>query len=94
MDYTIETEMPGRIRVKLAGPVPQEDLGALEAALDTCPDIQTARVYPRIGSIAVTFAEGSNSCTTSIEQPLRTPAKDTPSRRPRRRMACSSILLG
>lgn len=58
MDYTIETEMPGRIRVKLAGPVPQEDLGALEAALDTCPDIQTARVYPRIGSIAVTFAEG------------------------------------
>ena len=58
MDYTIEKEMPGRIRMKLVGPVPQEDLGALEATLDACPDIQTARVYPRIGSIAVTFAEG------------------------------------
>ena len=58
MDYTIEKEIPGRIRVKLVGPVPQEDLGALEAALDACPSILTARVYPRIGSIAVTFAEG------------------------------------
>ena len=58
MDYTIEKEIPGRIRVKLVGPVPQEDLGALEAALDACPSILTARVYPRIGSIAVTFVEG------------------------------------
>lgn len=58
MDYTIETEIPGRIRLKLVGPVPQEDLGALEAVLDTCPDIHTARVYPRIGSIAVTYADG------------------------------------
>ena len=55
MKYTIEKETPGRIRVKLAGVVPQEDLGALEAVLDGCPSIRTARVYPRIGSIAVTF---------------------------------------
>ena len=55
MKYTIEKEIPGRIRVKLIGPVPQEDLGALEAVLDECPDISSARVYPRIGSIAVTF---------------------------------------
>lgn len=55
MNYTIEKETPGRVRVKLVGPVPAEDLGALEAVLDECPDVLSARVYPRIGSIAVTF---------------------------------------
>ena len=58
MKYTIEKEVPGRIRVMLVGPVPQDDLGALEAVLDACPDIRSARVYPRIGSIAVTFEPG------------------------------------
>ena len=56
MNFTIEREIPGRIRVKLAGPVPQEDLGALEHVLEGCPDIETFRVYPRIGSIAITHA--------------------------------------
>ena len=55
MDYTIEKEIPGRIRVKLVGAVPSEDLGALEGVLDACPDITGTRVYPRIGSIAVTY---------------------------------------
>ena len=55
MNYTIEKETPGRVRVKLVGPVPAEDLGALEAVLDECPDVQSARVYPRIGSVAVTY---------------------------------------
>lgn len=58
MQYAIEKEIPGRIRVKLVGPVPQEDLGALEAVLAACPDIASARVYPRIGSIAVTHEPG------------------------------------
>lgn len=58
MNYTIEKETPGRVRVKLVGPVPAEDLGALEAVLDECPDVQSARVYPRIGSIAVTYEPG------------------------------------
>ncbi len=55
MDYTIEKEIPGRIRVKLAGPVPQDYLGALEAVLDACADICQFRIYPRIGSIAITY---------------------------------------
>ncbi len=55
MEYTIEREIPGRIRVKLIGPVPQNDLGALEACIKGCPDIHSARIYPRIGSIAVTY---------------------------------------
>ena len=61
MDYTIEKELPGRVRVKLAGPVPFADLGALEAVLATCPDIASARVYPRIGSIAITYEPGEVS---------------------------------
>ena len=58
MKFTIEKEIPGRIRVKLTGPVPLEYLGALEAVLDACPDITSAHVYPRIGSIAITHEPG------------------------------------
>jgi len=58
MKYRIEHETPGRIRVKLIGPVPEEDLGALEAVLDRSPDIRGARVYPRIGSIAILHEPG------------------------------------
>ena len=61
MNYIIEKEIPGRIRVKLTGPVPPEYLGALEAVLYACPDITGARVYPRIGSIAVTHEPGEAS---------------------------------
>ena len=55
MQFTIENEIPGRVRVKLMGRVPQEDLGALEHVLAECRDIETARVYPRIGSITLTY---------------------------------------
>ena len=55
MKFTIEREIPGRVRVKLVGPVPKEDLGALEHVLASCDDIDEARVYPRIGSIAVSY---------------------------------------
>lgn len=56
MKYTIEREIPGRIRIRLIGPVPDADVGALEAVLAACPQIREARVYPRIGAVAVTFA--------------------------------------
>ena len=61
MKYTISKEIPGRLRVKLIGPVPADDMGPLEAVLDECPDIASARVYPRIGEIAVTYAPGSST---------------------------------
>ena len=67
MDFTIANEIPGRVRVKLVGPVPAEDLGALEAVLGECPDILTAHVYPRIGSIAVTYEKGDESRTRVLE---------------------------
>ena len=65
MKFAIEKEIPGRMRVKLAGPVPQDDLGALEAVLDTCPDILRARVYPRIGAIAISYrTDGADGAGT------------------------------
>jgi heavy metal translocating P-type ATPase len=61
--YSIEKEFPGHMRVKLAGPVPGEDLGALEAVLESSPAINGFRVYPRIGSIALEYpyTEGGRS---------------------------------
>ena len=64
MEYTITREMPGRFRVALAGPVPDEDLGALCAHLEACPDIASFQVYGRIGSIAVTYAAGNEAART------------------------------
>ncbi len=55
MRYVIAREMPGRMRVRLEGPVPENDMGALCSVLDACPDIVSAHVYPLIGSIAVTY---------------------------------------
>lgn len=55
MKYYIEKEFPGRMRVKLAGPVPPNDLGALEAVLEASPAITSFKVYPRIGSISFTY---------------------------------------
>ena len=58
MKFTVENELPGRMRVKLIGPVPDRDMGPLEELLAQCADIEDARVYPRIGSIAVTYPRG------------------------------------
>ena len=43
------------MRVKLAGPVPPADLDALYRVLGACPDIAKSTVYPRIGSVALTY---------------------------------------
>ena len=53
MQYTIVSEIPGRVRVRLAGNVPEADVEPLQAALEKSPAIASARVYPRIGSVAL-----------------------------------------
>lgn len=55
MNYTIQHEVPGRVRVKLAGRVPEADIDALTRALRQHPVIRKATVYPRTGSLAVEF---------------------------------------
>lgn len=56
MKYSIEKEYPGHLRVKLHGPVPQEDLGAFEAVLKKSPAIVDFRVYPHIGSLTLAYS--------------------------------------
>ena len=56
MQYTIQHEVPGRVRVKLAGRVPEQDVDALTRVLLGNPAIDKATVYPRTGSVAVSFA--------------------------------------
>ncbi|WP_293826744.1 heavy metal translocating P-type ATPase [uncultured Parolsenella sp.] len=55
MQYTIVSEIPGRIRVNLAGIVPDADAEPLRVALEKAPAIESARVYARIGSVALTY---------------------------------------
>jgi len=55
MQYTIEHEVPGRLRVRLNGAVASSDIDALVRAVSDCPVIKTAKVYPRIGSVMVTY---------------------------------------
>ena len=55
MQYTIVSEIPGRVRVRLAGSVPEADVEPLQAALEKSPAIASARVYPRIGSVALAY---------------------------------------
>ena len=55
MQYRIANELPGRLRVTLAGHVPSADLDALYRVLGQCPDITKSTVYPRIGSVAIVY---------------------------------------
>lgn len=55
MQYTIVSEIPGRVRVRLAGNVPETDVEPLQAALEKSSAIASARVYPRIGSVALAY---------------------------------------
>ncbi len=61
MDFRITSEIPGRIRVELAGRVPEADVDALASAVGACANVTGAVVYPRIGSLAVTYAGGASA---------------------------------
>ncbi|WP_085830937.1 heavy metal translocating P-type ATPase, partial [Collinsella vaginalis] len=69
MQFTIEHEVPGRIRVKLAGRVPEGDVGALERVLIADPHINRVSVYPRVGSVAVHYGAAAEALSDSAEAP-------------------------
>ena len=58
MNYTIEHEVPGRMRLRLAGPVPAADLDPLTTVVSDMSGVTKALVYPRIGSLAVCYDGG------------------------------------
>lgn len=66
MNYTIQHEVPGRVRVKLAGRVPEADIDALTRALRQHPVIQKATVYPRTGSLAVEFEPAARARALAV----------------------------
>lgn len=66
MNYTIQHEVPGRVRVKLAGRVPEADIDALTRALRQHPVIQKATVYPRTGSLAVEFEPAARAQALAV----------------------------
>lgn len=55
MRYSLVSDVPGRVRVQLAGSIPPGDLEALERVLAACPAVASTTIYPRIGSVAVTY---------------------------------------
>lgn len=61
MDYLIEHELPGRMRIRLAGPVPDGDLDAFTTVLEEIPCVEKAVVYPRFGSAAVSYRAGAEA---------------------------------
>lgn len=66
MQYTIVSEIPGRVRVRLAGNVPETDVEPLQAALEKSPAIASARVYPRIGSVALAYDAADASARDAV----------------------------
>lgn len=56
MHYAIEHEIPGRIRVRLPGSIPDRDIDPLTRTLCRCDAAKKVVVYPRAGSVAIEYA--------------------------------------
>ena len=76
MRYAIEHEVPGRIRVKLAGRVPEADLDALNRVLLANPVIERATIYPRTGSLAVRFEPSDRADVLAVLSAVNAEAVD------------------
>ena len=61
MEFSITREIPGRVRVRLAGPVPAADVDALCRAVGACSDVVRSTAYPRIGALAVAYRGGEDA---------------------------------
>ena len=57
MRFSIISEIPGRTRLQLAGPVPESDLDALLKLGGDIDGVHKVRVYGRIGQMALEYDE-------------------------------------
>ena len=57
MRFSIISEIPGRTRLQLAGPVPESDLDALLKLNGDIDGVRKVRVYGRIGQLALEYDE-------------------------------------
>jgi heavy metal translocating P-type ATPase len=60
MRYTIEHQIPGRVRVCLLGRIPPVDAYALLAIIEEWEEVRACTIYPRTGSLAITH-EGAQA---------------------------------
>lgn len=67
MGFVVEHEIPGRVRVQLPGRVLPADEAAFRAALLACPQVEQVMLYPRIGSVALRYAEGAGAREAVLE---------------------------
>lgn len=63
MRFSIISEIPGRTRLQLAGPVPESDLDALLKLGGEIDGVRKVRVYGRIGQMALEYDE---QCRASV----------------------------
>ena len=63
MRFSIISEIPGRTRLQLAGPVPESDLDALLKLSGDIDGVHKVRVYGRIGQMALEYDE---RCRASV----------------------------
>ena len=61
MKFTIEHEIPGRLRARLAGRVPADDLDALSKVVMDCPLVTKVSIYPHVGALAVSYTAGADA---------------------------------
>ena len=57
MRFSIISEIPGRTRLQLAGPVPESDLDGLLKLSGEIDGVRKVRVYGRIGQMALEYDE-------------------------------------
>ena len=74
MRFSIISEIPGRTRLQLAGPVPESDLDALLKLGGDIDGVHKVRVYGRIGQMALEYDEPRRAsvCSLWIEPRRRT----------------------
>lgn len=62
MKFSIIKEIPGRARLKLAGPVPEGDLDALIKLAKEIDGVRRVQLYSRIGQMSVDFDALKRTC--------------------------------
>ncbi|ACV21729.1 Copper-exporting P-type ATPase A [Slackia heliotrinireducens] len=67
MDFSIRTEIPGRMRLNLAGPVPDNDIDSLITVTKSCMYVTKVTVYARIGQLAVNYVNAPDARKTVID---------------------------
>ena len=75
MRFSIISEIPGRTRLQLAGPVPESDLDALLKLSGDIDGVHKVRVYGRIGQMALEFDE---QCRAGAHCKLAVPSGNKP----------------